>query len=231
MRKLLGREPAEESPPPPALADLEVPAAAPVSLPSQLVRQRPDILAAEANLHQASAEIGVATAAMFPSISITGDYGASSLSLAGLASPAGRFWSGGPTVDIPIFRGGELWYGRKAAQADYLKAQSDYRETVLAALEQVADSIQALSADASAFDADQAGLEAADLNRSLSHTNQTAGMVAEFDAMTTDIQADRAQLDLISAKAQRLQDFVALYLACGGGWTGQAANGDTVSTR
>ena len=89
LQTLMGREPAEAAPPPPALDDLAVPPDAPVSLPSQLVRERPDILEAEANLHQASAQVGVATAALFPSISITGDYGAASTSLASLASPAG----------------------------------------------------------------------------------------------------------------------------------------------
>ncbi|HUO11938.1 MAG TPA: efflux transporter outer membrane subunit [Caulobacteraceae bacterium] len=221
LQTLTGREPAEASPTPPALDDLTVPPDTPVSLPSQLVRERPDILEAEANLHQASAQVGVATAALFPSISITGDYGAASTSLASLASPMGRFWSVGPTIDVPIFRGGELWYGRKAAQAAYAKAAADYRQTVLAALEQVADSVKALGADAEIAQTSREAFDAAALDSKLSDANRASGLIADFDAMTADIATDRARLALIAAKSQRLQDVVALYLASGGGWTGQ----------
>jgi len=221
LQTLMGREPAEASPEPPALDDFAVPPDAPVSLPSQLVRERPDILEAEANLHQASAQVGVATAALFPSISITGDYGAASTSLASLASPMGRFWSVGPTIDVPIFRGGELWYGRKAAQAAFVKAAADYRQTVLAALEQVADSVKALGGDAEIAAASRQAFDAAALDSKLSDANRTSGLISDFDAMTADIATDRARLTLVAAKSQRLQDVVALYLASGGGWTGQ----------
>lgn len=220
LKTLIGRENAEDAPTAPALGDLMVPADAPVSLPAQLVRQRPDILQAEAALHQASAQVGVATAALFPSISITGDYGAASTSLAQLAGPAGRFWSIGPSIDIPIFRGGALWFGRRAAQAAYAKAETDYRQTVLAALEQVADSLKALDADAEIAAANRAALDAASLNRGLAEINLQAGVIADYDAMTLRIQADRARLGLSAAKTQRLQDVVALYLASGGGWSG-----------
>ena len=223
LATLAGREPAEAAPTPPALGELAVPADAPVSLPAQLVRQRPDILQAEANLHQASANVGVATAALFPSISITGDYGAASSALARLSGPAGRFWSLGPSVDVPIFHGGALWFGRRAAQAADLKAQADYRQTVLAALEQVADQIKALDADAEAADASRSAFDAASLNHALGDDNRQAGVIADYDAMTLEIQADRARLGLIAAKSQRLQDVVGLYVACGGGWTGHLA--------
>jgi NodT family efflux transporter outer membrane factor (OMF) lipoprotein len=223
LKTLIGRENAEDAPPAPALDELTVPADAPVALPSQLVRQRPDILQAEASLHQASAQVGVATAALFPSISITGDYGAANTSLARLASPAGRFWSIGPTLDAPIFRGGALWFGRKAAQAAYRAAAADYRQTVLAALEQVADSLKALDADADIAGASRGAFDAASLNHALSDANLKAGVVADYDAMTAEIEADRARLGLIAARSQRLQDVVALYLASGGGWNGQDA--------
>jgi NodT family efflux transporter outer membrane factor (OMF) lipoprotein len=223
LQTLIGRETGEDAPPAPALDELTVPADAPVALPSQLVRQRPDILQAEASLHQASAQVGVATAALFPSISITGDYGAASTSLARLASPAGRFWSVGPSVDVPIFRGGALWFGRKAAQAAYRAAAADYRQTVLAGLEQVADSLKALDADAEVTAASRAAFDAASLNHTLTQANLKAGVVADYDAMTAEIEADRARLGLIAARSQRLQDVVALYLASGGGWSGQGA--------
>lgn len=229
LRTLMGREPATGAPPMPALDDLVVPADAPVSLPSQLVRQRPDILGAEAAMHEASAQVGVATASLFPAITLTGDYGAASGSLARLASPAGRFWSVGPSIDVPVFRGGALWHGRKAAQARYLQAASDYRATVLAALEQVADQLKALDADAAISAASRGAADAATANRALAAANRQAGLIAAFDAMTVDIQADRARLGLIAARAQRLQDVVGLYVACGGGWTGGGEGGQAAS--
>jgi NodT family efflux transporter outer membrane factor (OMF) lipoprotein len=222
LNELIGREPAEDAPPPPALGDLTVPADAPVSLPSQLVRQRPDILQAEAALHQASAQVGVATAALFPSISITGDYGQASNALARLGSPAGLFWGVSPTVDVPIFRGGALWSNRRAAQAAYRKAQADYRQTVLAALKQVADQLKALGADAEISAANRSAFDAASLDHALAGANRQAGVIADYDVMTLEIQTDRTRLGLIAAKSQRLQDVVALYLACGGGWSGHA---------
>jgi NodT family efflux transporter outer membrane factor (OMF) lipoprotein len=223
LQTLIGREPGEAAPPPPTLDALAVPPDAPVSLPSQLVRQRPDILQAEASLHQASAQVGVATAAMFPSISLTGDYGAAGASLSALGGPLGRFWSVGPTLDLPIFRGGALLFERRAAQAGLLKAEADYRQTVLTALEQTSDQLKALDADAETTAANRAALDAASLNAKLAESNLSAGVIGDYDALTLQIAGDRALLGMIAAKAQRLQDVVGLYLASGGGWTGGAA--------
>lgn len=223
LQTLTGREPVEAAPARPALDGLTAPAEVPLSLPSQLVRQRPDVLEAEARLHQASAQVGVATAALFPSISLSGDYGAASTSLARLANPAGRFWSIGPSLDMPIFEGGARWFGRKAAQAGYLQAEADYRQTVLAALEQTADALKALETDAQVSAASRRAFDAADEADALADANRQAGVIADADATSTEIAADRARLTLIAARAQRLQDVAALYLACGGGWTAQAA--------
>jgi len=217
---LTGREPAEALPPLPVLDELRVPAAAPVSLPSRLVRQRPDILEAEATMHEASAQVGVATAALFPSIDISGDYGATSTALSRLAGPAARFWSIGPSVDVPIFRGGALWFGRKAAQQTLLETQAGYRQTVLTALEQVADQLEALDVDAANARAGRAAFDAARENQTLASANLTAGVIAGADAMAIQSQALRERLVLIAVRTQRLQDVVGLYIACGGGWTG-----------
>lgn len=224
---LVGREPAETRPPSPSLDELLAPSDVPVALPSQLVHQRPDILEAEAALHQATAQVGVATAALFPSISITGDYGATSTAFSKLAGPAGQFWSIGPSVDVPIFKGGALWYSRKAAQAAQRVATANYRQTVLSALEQVATQIKALDTDAEMSRAARATYDAAFENDSLASTNLAAGIIADYDAMTIKIVADRARLALIASRAQQLQDVVGLYLATGGGWSGQAAQAGT----
>jgi NodT family efflux transporter outer membrane factor (OMF) lipoprotein len=130
------------------LTGLSLPENLPVSLPSVLVRQRPDILSAEAQLHQASADIGVATAAMFPSFSLTGTYGTAGSSTGSLFGGAGRFWSVGPSIDIPVFEGGRLWYGRQAAIDAYQQASANYRQVVLVSFAQVADVLKALEYDA-----------------------------------------------------------------------------------
>lgn len=222
LKTLLGRESGEVTPDFPALSELSVPAEAPVSLPSQIVRRRPDILQAEAALHQASAQVGVATAALFPSINVTGDYGANSLSLGKLGSPQGLFWGIGPSVNAPVFDGGVLWFARKAALADFRAARTNYRQVVLAALEQTSDSIRALDADAEVVAASRAALDAASTNDVLSRTNRSAGVLSAADATAQQIAADRARLVYVGAQSQRLQDVVALYLASGGGWGGPA---------
>jgi len=124
-------------------------------------------------------------------------------------------------VNVPIFEGGALWFGRRAAQAAYAAALANYRQTVLAALEQVADSLKAIDADVDISTASQSAFEAASLDHRLAEANRQAGVIAGFDAITLEIQAYRARLQLIASKSQRLQDVVALYLASGGGWNGQ----------
>ncbi len=220
LKTLLGLENGEVTPAAPSLADLATPPGAPVSLPSQIVRQRPDILQAEAMVHQSSAQLGVATAALFPSISITGDYGANSLSLGKLESPQGVFWGIGPAITVPIFQGGTLWFGRKAAVANLRAAWADYRQTVLAALEQTADAMKALETDAQVSAASRASFDAAAAGARLAQANLAGGIVSTTSAATQQIAADRARLLLVAARSQWLQDVVTLDLASGGGWDG-----------
>ncbi len=134
---LTGHLPAQWIAPEVALTDLTLPADLPVSLPSALVRQRPDILAAEATAHAASANIGVATAALLPNLTLNGGLEAASNS-SGLLFPAnGKAWSLGAAVTAPLFEGGTLWFKRKAALDNYREAMALYRQTVLGAFEQV----------------------------------------------------------------------------------------------
>ena len=222
LHTLAGREPGAALPPAPVFDDLKLPQAAPVSLPSTLVHERPDILQAEAALHRASADVGVATAALFPSISLTGDMGRASAQLGTLPYPAGRYWSVGPVIDLPILTGGTRWFERRAAQAAYREAAATYRSTVLSALEQTADAIRALDADAAASDAARIAGDAADAKAQIAVAERKAGLISDSDANGAMIDADRARLALIAARAQRLQDVAALYLASGGGWTGES---------
>ena len=174
------------------LTALAVPVDLPVSLPSDLVRQRPDILSAEAQLHVASATIGVATAAMFPSISLSGTYGTSGTSFGTLSAARGRFWSIGPSATVPLFQGSTLWYGRKAAIDAFQQSQAAYRETVLSAFAQVADSLKALEHDAEALQAQVDARLAADEALVLLRANYHAGLVAYPDVLAADVQLHQA---------------------------------------
>jgi NodT family efflux transporter outer membrane factor (OMF) lipoprotein len=133
------------------LADLSLPTNLPISLPSSLVRQRPDILLAEAQLHQDSANIGVATAAMFPSFTLNATYGQNNRNLLDIFLSSGNFWSIGTNFVAPLFRGGTLWFQRKAAIDAFQQSRAQYRQTTLDALAQVADVLLALKYDAEAL--------------------------------------------------------------------------------
>ncbi len=210
------------------LASLSLPLDLPVSVPSDLVRQRPDILEAEALLHAASAEIGVATAAMFPSFSLSGTYGGSGSSFGNLSAASGRFWSLGPSATIPLFQGGTLWYGRKAAIDAFQQAQANYRQTVLSAFGQVADSLKALEHDAEELGAQVDARRDADEALGLLQANYRAGLVSYADVLVADVQAHQATLGYLQAVAQRHQDTIALFVSLGGGWwngKGPAAEG------
>ena len=200
------------------VTELSLPGDLPVSLPSDLVRQRPDILAAEAQLHTASASIGVATAAMFPSISLSGTYGISGSTFSNLSASSGRFWSIGPSATIPLFQGGTLWYTRKAAIDAFQQSQASYRQTVLGAFAQVADSLKALEHDAEALQAQVEAQRASDEALNLLKDGYRAGLVAYLDVLTADVQFHEATIAYLQAVAQRHQDTVALFVALGGGW-------------
>ncbi len=218
LAALCGHTPAEWSAPDLGLADLVLPSELPVSLPSELVRQRPDILAAEATAHGASAEVGVATAAMLPSFTLTGTAAASSNSSSNLFPPNGRAWSLGADAAIPVFSGGTQWYKRKAAVETYHQAMALYRQTVLGAFEQVADSLRALDHDAATLSADDEALADAEQALKLIEANYEAGLVSYLDVLSADGQYQQAQLNDIEAIAVRYQDTVALFAALGGGW-------------
>ncbi len=205
------------------LAALTLPVDLPVSLPSDLVKQRPDILAAQAQMHEASAKIGVATAAMFPSFSLTGAYGAAGPNLSALSAASGQFWSIGPSATVPLFQGGSLWYGRSAAIDAYQQSQAIYRQTVLGAFAQVADSLKALEHDAEALQAQTEARNAAGDALNLLQANYRAGLVDYLEVFTADVQFHQATIAYLQAVALRYQDTVALFAALGGGWWNEPA--------
>jgi NodT family efflux transporter outer membrane factor (OMF) lipoprotein len=203
------------------LAELSLPADLPLSLPSDLVNQRPDILLSEALMHVASANIGIATAAMFPSFSLSGTYGGASTTLANL-SAVSKFWSIGPTATTPVFQGNSLWYVRRASIDAYQQSQANYRQTVLGAFEQVADTLKALEHDAEGLQAQVEARRAAGEALNLLQVNYRAGLVAYPDVLAADVQFHQATLGYLQAVAQRHQDTVALFVALGGGWWNEA---------
>jgi len=226
LATLEGVEPALAVWPEVDLTDLTLPTDLPVSLPAEFVRERPDILAAEAEMHAASAKIGVATATMYPSLNLSGTYGTAGSSfgkLSALAAATGQFWSIGPSVTVPVFQGTSLWFGRKAAMAAYQQSLAAYRQTVLVALAQVADTLQALEHDAEALRAQTDARHAAGEALTLVQANYRAGLVAYGDVLTADVQFHQATIGWLQAVAQRQQDTVGLYVALGGGWRNATA--------
>jgi len=218
LATLAGHVPAEWKAPDIALTDLTLPSDLPVSLPSELVRQRPDILVAEATAHAASANIGVATAALLPSVTLSGNYSANGLSPGKLLSASGRAWSVGADASAPLFRGGTLWFKRKAAIDYYRQASALYRQTVLSAFGQVADTLRALDHDAAALVAQDAAVDAAEQALHLVQVNYSSGLGNYLDVLNADAQYHQAKINDLQAVAVRYQDTVALYVALGGGW-------------
>jgi len=218
LATLVGKMPADWSTPAVRLEDLTLPADLPVSLPSELVRQRPDILAAEATAHAASANIGVATAALLPSITLSGTYSMNGTTTQSLTAHDGRAWQVGAGLTQPLFEGGTLWYRRKAAVDSYQQAMALYRQVVLGAFAQVADTLRALEHDAAALRARDEALRSAREALRLVQIDYQAGLNGYLDVLVADAQYHQALVDELQATAVRYQDTVALYVALGGGW-------------
>jgi NodT family efflux transporter outer membrane factor (OMF) lipoprotein len=218
LATLAGRTPAEWAPQQVGFADLTLPGDLPITLPSELVRRRPDILAAEAQLHSASAEIGVATAALFPSFTLNGAYGVGSTASNTLFKSNSSFWNLGANVSAPLFRGGTLWYGRQAALNAYQLSAANYRQTVLSAFAQVADALRALEHDAELVHAQSRAIGSAEEAQRLIRANYRAGTANYVQVLIADGQYHQAKIGYLQALAQRYQDTTVLFVALGGGW-------------
>ncbi len=216
---LIGKEPAElesrlapSGPIPSAAPDI------PVGLPSDLLRRRPDIRQAERDVAAASARVGVATADLFPTLSLGGSIGASHGAIADLLKSGVTVWSAQAQLAGSVFSGFSQWYTRRAAIDAYDQSLADYQQTVLAGLAQVADAMTALKHDAGALRAQSAALAAAEEGLKLVRANYQAGTAGYLDLLNADSEYQQARLAYIGALTQRLQDTVALYAALGGGW-------------
>ena len=204
------------------LSELTLPAEIPVSLPSELVRQRPDIRAAEAQLHSASAEVGVATANLFPSLTISGSYGSQASKTGDLFKS--DVWSIAGSLSAPIFHGGALTARRRAAIAAYDQSAAEYRSTVLTAFQNVADALYQVEADARSLAAQTDARDAAERSLQLTQTQYKLGAVSYVSLLTAEQQFIVANTNFVTAQAARYSDTAALFQALGGGWWNRDAN-------
>jgi NodT family efflux transporter outer membrane factor (OMF) lipoprotein len=218
MAVLTGRFPAQGVDTPFTLAGLHLPAQLPVSLPSQLVAQRPDIRQAQANLHAASAQVGIAAANRLPQIQLSADAGSTALAIGKLFASGSGFWNLAAAVTAPIFQGGTLMHQERAAKAAYAQAAAQYRSTVLAAFEDVADTLVALQQDARGLHAANAAATAADTALAIARRQVKDGYAAPVALLNAEQAWQQAQISLVQAQANRYADTAALFQALGGGW-------------
>ena len=200
------------------LASLHLPQELPVSLPSALVSQRPDVRAAEAQLHEASANIGVAVANQLPQFSITGSLGSTVASGSKLFSAGSGVWSLAGAIAQPLFDAGALEHRKRAAVAAYDQSAAQYRGTVITAFQDVANVLRALEADAEALKQQVAAERSAQASLALVQAQYRLGAVAYINLLTAQQTYQNTVLTRVQAQAVRYSDSAALFQALGGGW-------------
>jgi NodT family efflux transporter outer membrane factor (OMF) lipoprotein len=218
-----GWSPGEAKLPDLALADLHLPVDLPLVLPAELARERPDIRAAEALWHAACAQVGVATADLYPKLTLIASAGSERLSPGQLADSL-NVWSLGSQAMQPLFHGGQLRANRRAAEAAYDAAGAGYRVTVLLALQQVADGLAALNADARALEAQTAANDEAEANFDIAQVRYALGGISEWTLLDAERQRQQTRISRLSSVGDRYADTAALFHALGG-WNDAAAGG------
>lgn len=200
------------------LAHLRLPSNLPISLPGKLVDQRPDVRAAEANVHALSALVGVAIAARLPNILISANGGSASYNFAQAFAPGTGFYTLAASVTAPIFDGFTLYHKQKAAEAALEQAEAQYRATVITAFQNVADALRALQADARAMKAAVHSEETAKASLDIVEKQLNAGQVNQLAVLNAQQTYLTASVARVQTEANRLADTAALFLALGGGW-------------
>ena len=200
------------------LNSLKLPKTIPVSLPSNLVRQRPDVRASEALLHAASAQIGVATANLLPQFTLTGSYGWVNTSLIDLFIRQNTVWSVLGQISQPLFQGGALFAARRGKIDAYQQADAQYRQTVLQAFQNVADSLRALETDARTLQAQALAEKAAREALNLTLAQYKLGGTTYINLLNAQHQYLQTRINRIQAQAARFTDTAALFQSLGGGW-------------
>jgi NodT family efflux transporter outer membrane factor (OMF) lipoprotein len=222
LAALSGGFPSDDLPEKFELSSLQLPPDLPVSLPSQLVNQRPDVRQAEENLHSASAQIGIAIANRLPNFALTSDAGSMAVVLGHLFTGGTGFWDVGASVTQPIFEGGTLLHRERAAKAAYVQASEQYRSTVLTAFQNVADTLHALQQDADGLKAAAAAADAAKITLDLTTKQMQVGYVNYLALLSAEQSYQQALINLVQAQSNRYADTAALFQALGGGWWNRA---------
>jgi NodT family efflux transporter outer membrane factor (OMF) lipoprotein len=218
MAALVGRSPGEYSAPDFDVTQLKLPDTVPVSLPSSLVRQRPDILAAEEQLHAASAAIGVAISQEFPSLTLSASLSRDALIPGGLFHDGSNIVEGGGSLTAPLFEGGALRAQVRAARDEYIVEETAYRQTVLTGLQQVADDLRSLENDAAHVAAAVKSVDISKKSLDLQRKSYLAGKSTILDLITAERTYAQARLTLATAQVSQYQDIANLFVALGGGW-------------
>jgi NodT family efflux transporter outer membrane factor (OMF) lipoprotein len=216
LAALTGHLPADFEPSHLEIEQLMLPADLPLGVPSQLVERRPDVRAAEAQLHAATAQVGVATANMLPQLTITGDSGSTATFLGDLFKPGTGFWAIGADATQTLFAGGTLLHRKRAADAALDQAGAMYKSTVLTAFQNVADALHALAADADAMNASGRAEEAAQKSLDVSRHQLELGAVSYLALLSAQQAYQQALISAIQARASRFTDTAALFQALGG---------------
>jgi NodT family efflux transporter outer membrane factor (OMF) lipoprotein len=218
LATLTGRPPSEVQVSTLRLTDFTLPVDLPVSLPSDLVRRRPDVKAAEANIHFASAEVGVAAAARLPSFLITAGPGVTATNIGGLFTPGNAFYSLTGGVTQTIFDAGALKHRKRSADALLEQAEAQYRGVVLAALQSTADTLQAIVDDAATLQHAAATEVATARAVELARSQLARGQAGSLQVLSAEAADGQTEIALVQARAARYADTVALYQTLGGGW-------------
>lgn len=213
---LVGQPPGAAAMPQFTLTDFTLPAEVPLRVPSELVRQRPDILAAEALLHAASAQVGVAVSRLYPQLTLNASLGSQALTTASLFGPNSLVWGLAGQLAQPLFNAG-LRPAARAAEAGFDAAAANYRQTVLQALRNVADVLRAIDNDAQALQAQAAADASAQRSLELTQQQYRFGAASYLQLLIAQQQTQQTRISLIAAQTQRLADTAALYQAMGGG--------------
>jgi NodT family efflux transporter outer membrane factor (OMF) lipoprotein len=215
---LIGRMPEDEPKAAFDLASLHLPEELPVSLPSRLVEQRPDIRAAEEELHAASAQIGVAIANMLPQINLSANGGATALTMGALFGPGTAFWTIAAGAAQTIFDAGTLFHKKRAADAAFDQAASQYRQTVLTGFQNVADALTEIQSDGDGLVAATKAERAAANSLEIAQRQLTIGSVNYLALLNAQNTYQQSLNNLVQAQAARFADTAALFQALGGGW-------------
>ncbi len=218
LAALAGGFPADAGPETFQLDGFTLPAELPLALPAQLVEQRPDVRSAQAQWQAANAQIGVATAAMLPQITLSADTGSVATRYADLFRAGTGFWTLGANLAQPLFEGGALLHRRRAAVASAEQAAAQYRSTVLSAFQNVADALEAIRNDADALAAAGRAEQASADSLAVTRRQQELGDISYLALLAAEQSYQQAVIALVQARAARLADTAALFQALGGGW-------------